>query len=222
MQTTPCNIWKELSKEIKFNFYENKKNSKKINFTKFKKYILENTTEKDLIIINCGHFIPTEKIGKNPLKTWELGCKLADYLNKNERFSKISLIINDLVISKENRKNIELPEKYSKLLKKYNLELLNHSLDNNLYSEKKCANRYSIQKKSKKWNIYPKNTITNYCESAIIYYYRDIIKQKATKSIWITPKCSYNNLINATEKYKKYENKKFKNYIYFTTNNCFK
>ncbi|MDD3178152.1 MAG: hypothetical protein PHR26_01405 [Candidatus ainarchaeum sp.] len=70
--------------------------------------------------------------------------------------------------------------------------------------------------------LYPKNTITNYCESAIVYYYRDIIKQNATKSIWITPKCSYINLINATEKYKKYENKNFKNYIYFITNNCFK
>ena len=217
MKEEVCTQWKELSK-IDFSFYDSKEDSKKkISKREFFKFVKDNLNEKDKVIINGGTFIPSTKKSKNALKTWKLSCNLANELNKKGIDSKVSLIIDDLPFTSEERKEIkiELPKEYKKYARKLNIETINP------YTEKVCANRYSSQKKSKKWQLYPKENKLNYCISTIIYYLRDTLEKGTTTNIWVAPKCSSQNLIKAIDYFNRYE-KKSRNLAFFYTNNCFK
>ncbi|MFW6283662.1 MAG: hypothetical protein ACOC1P_06460, partial [Minisyncoccales bacterium] len=81
-----CTKWKELSK-LDFNYYNSITNKKsEINFEQFSDEILQYLKNKN-VVVNGGHFIPNsddyEDIGRNPIKTWTLACKLVKHLQGN-------------------------------------------------------------------------------------------------------------------------------------------
>lgn len=110
--------------------------------------------------------------------------------------------------------NKKVPDKFLEIAKEYNVNIIG------VYTEKKLANKFSSQKQSTKWNIYGEE-ITNLCVQAIISYLRDIKKQGVKVSIWITPKCTHKNLIDAIRMFNKKEGG-IRNICYFYTDNCFK
>jgi len=235
MKKGRCIAWKKLSK-IDFNLYDSKTGKKKdISFDYLSNLLLtkeEHRMPYKKIVVNGGHFIPNlrsqDKIGKNPLKTWELACQLVEKLRAMGFDAYISLIINDLPFTPKEREkiSIDLPKPYEKLMEKHGLSydhierIINYSnTENQVYVEKKLANRFIHQKASQKWNVYGEE-INNYCIQAIIAYFRDIIKQDTEVSIWILPKCAQENIIKAIKIFNKKE-KVLRNICYFETNNCF-
>ncbi len=235
MKKGRCVIWKELSK-INFNLYDSKTNKKtKIKFDDLSNLLLNKQGHKltrKKVVVNGGHFIPDlknqDKIGKNPLKTWELACQLVEKLRAMEFDAYVSLIINDLPLTTKERQklSVDLPKPFEKIMEKYGLSydhimrIMNYSnIENQVYVEKKLANRFIHQKASQKWNVYGEE-INNYCVQAIIAYFRDVIKQDANVSIWITPKCAHENLIKAIEIFNKKE-EGLRNICFFETDNCY-
>lgn len=208
-----CVVWEEQGK-INFNFFDSKENKTK-NVSDFEEEIAKITGK---VVINGGHYIPDlkqGKLGKNPIKTWEFACSLAKDFSDRGTDASTSLILNDLPFTPNERKKINkrVPNKFLDIAKKYNINIIG------VYTEKKLANKFASQKQSTKWNIYGEE-ITNLCVQAIISYLRDIKKQGAKVSIWITPKCSHKNLIDAIKIFNKKEGG-IRNICYFYTNNCF-
>jgi len=235
MVKSRCVVWKDLCK-INFNLYDTKSNKKsKISFDELSNLLLDKQGHKltrKRVVVNGGHFIPNlknqDKLGKSPLKTWELACQLVEKLRAMEFDAYISLMINDLPFTPSERKRLtfNLPKPFKKLMEKYGLSydhvirIMTYSnVENQVYIEKKLANRFVHQKASQKWNVYGEE-INNYCIQAIIAYFRDIIKQGANVSIWISPKCAHENLIKAIKIFNKKE-KGLRNICYFETDNCF-
>ncbi|MBM3228581.1 hypothetical protein FJZ20_01720 [Candidatus Pacearchaeota archaeon] len=235
MAKSRCPIWKELSK-IDFNLYDSNTNKKgEISFDELSNLLLDKEGQRlpyKKIVVNGGHFIPNlknqEKIGKNPLRTWELACQLVGKLRAMGFDAYTSLIINDLPFTPVERKKIstDLPKRYEKLMERYGLSydhiirIMNYSkIKDQVYTEKKLANRFFKEKRIEEWEDYEEE-ISNYCIQAIITYLLDILKQNTSVSIWIVPKCTHKNLINAIQIFHKKE-KRLRNICYFITNNCY-
>jgi len=221
-----CSVWREYSK-IDYNFFDGRKTSQ-IDLEDFKNKVL-NLEGK--IAINAGHYIPDSKnwnnIGKNPLKTWEIACGLASELLKNGKEVYISMLINDLSLSTKDRTKMsyKLAEPFVSILKKYGLSESNVIYDlankNSVYAEKRMANRVDYNlRRTKKMENYDKKDLNNYCKEAIVGYLQDIKKQDINNSVWIIPKCSHGNLIQAISIFDKAEGG-LNNFIYFETLNCF-
>jgi hypothetical protein len=218
--------WKK-SSNTDFNFYYNGKKSE-TDFLNLKEQLLKTTGN---IVINAGHFIPDinnpNKIGKNPLKTWDMACFLSSVLLKDKRKVNLTLLINDLPLTIEQREKIsfKLAKPYLKILKKYQLSesiVLYDSVNKNqLYAEKRLANRIDyLLRKTKRMSDYTRQELDNYCKLAIVGYLQDIKKQGAKISVWIAPKCSHKNLIEAVEIFNKAEDG-LSHFLYFETLNCF-
>lgn len=231
-----CEVWKEQSK-IDFNFYYSELPKKKeISFDEISDLLLYKNGNKitnKKIVINGGHIIPNlknqAKVGKNPLETWTLACRLTEKLRAMEFDANLSLIINDLPFTPEERKKIKLilPKPYEKIMEKYGLKYdhvqrIMHnskSAGEEVYTEKKLANRAAKEKDMDKWNEYKKE-IDNYCVQSLLTYFLDSQRQGAETIIFIVPKCSSGNLIKAINIFQRKE-KKVRIICYFVTNNCF-
>jgi hypothetical protein len=222
-----CPVWQEESK-INFNTYNSL--ADKTEQKKFEDFIgdLERrlTGSEEITVINGGHYIPSvyapKEIGKNALETWNISCYAAKRLQDKEIDARVSLMINDLPLSAEERQNVsyEIPEEFKKVAESYGVKIMNCSTDQERpYSEKRCSNRFSQMEHQKCWQKYPIE-MKEHCINAIIFYLRDIKKQGAKHSVWIPPKCSHKNMIKALQLYTKYEGG-VENDCYFETNNCF-
>ncbi len=181
--------------------------------------------------INAGHYIPDLKnwdnIGKNPLKTWEIACILVSELLKNDKKAYVSMLINDLSLSVKDREKMsyKLAKPFLDILKKYKLSEKNIIFDlvnkDCVYAEKRMANRVDYNlRKTKRMEKYNEKDLNNYCKEAIIGYLQDIKKQDINNSVWIIPKCSHGNLMQAINIFDKAEDG-LNNIIYFETLNCF-
>jgi len=224
-----CPVWEEQSK-ISFNTYDARTDATGsqdlFGFISKLEKELEGTEGK--VVINGGHFIPNignpDAVNGNPRETWNMACYTAKRLQARGIDARVSVIINDLPISAEDRQKMpySIPEAFLKVAHNYGVSIMNDSSDKErAYSEKRCANSFGRDETRAKYaSIYPEK-IKNYCVSAIIDYLRDIQKQGATKSIWITPKCSWKNMIEALKLYTKHEGG-VQNECYFETPNCFK
>ncbi len=233
MKNSLCTVWKNLC-QIDFNFYESKSRKKmKIPLGELNKVILREIGKPEgggCVVVNGGHYLPNtetpQKIGKNPLATWDAACGLTLLLKEKGFDAKISLMTNDVGLPAETRKELTLnvPLPYTKTMQKYGLkasDLMNYSnKPKEVYSEKKLANRYIHQKQKKKWNLYKKGEVDNYCSAAFIPYFRDVVKQGADFSVWVMCKCASQNLIKAIELFSDREGG-LRNICYFYTNNCF-
>ena len=116
--------------------------------------------------------------------------------------------------------NIVVPKKFKEIADKEGVRILNYS-DNphKPFTEKKLANKFSSQKKSKKWDVYGEE-ISNMCVQAIIAYQRDLKKQGAVLGVWIVPKCTHHNLIESLKIFEDEEDH-LRTICYFETPNCF-
>jgi hypothetical protein len=222
-----CPVWEEQSK-IGFNTYTS--NSDKTEQKNFEEFAGDLETKlqgsKGIIVINGGHYIPSTtnsmQINRNSICTWNLACQTAKKLQDAKLDARVSLMINDLPLSPEERKaiNYEIPAEYKQIAEGYGVEIINNSVDQTMpYSEKKGSNRFGQMEHSKCWQIYPM-PMTEHCVNAIIFYLRDISKQGAQHSVFITPKCSHKNMIKALQLYSEYEGG-IDNECYFETPNCF-
>ena len=197
-----CSKWEELSK-IKFN-YQNfeEKMKKEITLECFKEEILKSVKGKK-VVINAGHFIPNsedyEDTGKNPLRTWKIGCELVRYLKSNKVDAKISLMLNDIELITDSRKvifekHLHLPKSFSKILNENKLTkkdiLRCHWNDDEIYTEKRLSNRMEhLIKRNKLDKKYQK--ADSHCVSALIMYYLDLLEQGINTSVFIAPKCTH-------------------------------
>ena len=179
------------------------------------------------LAINAGHFIPDTKnekyIGKNPLLLWDLACQIVNKIPN----SYLSVLINDLPLTVEERKGLKLdvPEQYKNILAKHdlseNIVIKDSANKNSVYAEKRLANRIDWQlRRSNKLNNYSEDDLNNYCKEAIIGYLLDIEKQEAEVSLWLLPKCCTENYVVAINCYKK-AGGKIINIVYFETDNCY-
>lgn len=218
-----CGIWKELCK-IDYNFYDSKDGkTKKIDQDNIGRILLSQVNENDKVVINGGHYIPFKTPSKNAISTWKFACDIAKFLSQNNVNVSVSLMVNDVKLREDEKKKnlLKLPEIYATYINKNNIQITYYSNSKQeVYSEKKCANRFESKKFKKKWDLYCHTKVNNYCISSTITYLRDIIKQGATISIWISPKCSWHNLIESIELFNQHEHK-FRNFVYFYTDNCF-
>ncbi|MGV8151566.1 MAG: hypothetical protein ACP5OG_00640 [Candidatus Nanoarchaeia archaeon] len=226
-----CNAWQEQCR-INFNNYNANKGIK--SNRRFEDLVASLSNElrgKDgTTVINGGHYIPNadnQEIASNAIQTWEMACYTAKNLLMQGIDSKVSLIINDLPLDSQQRASLDyrIPKIFQKIANEYQVEIMNTSLEKDRpYSEKRCSNGFSNQQERKWAKELMPIEIRDHCKAAIIYYIRDIAKQGATTSIWITPKCSHKNLTEALDVYHKYEFPKTKdkvnNIAYFETNNC--
>lgn len=223
MKTPRCVVWKEHG-DIAFNFFDNHGKTEKLSKKEFYNFLEKELPHfKGKIVVNGGHFIPSinsNEVGKNPTETWEFACSLSKWFLDKGYDSYVSLIINDLPFTPEERKKLSylLPKTYADIVKKFGVKLMTYS-GVQQYAEKKLANKFSSQSKSNKWNVYGEE-ITNLCVQAIIAYSRDIKKQGAGVSIWITPKCTHKNLIDGLKIFDDKEGD-LRNILYFETDNCF-
>jgi hypothetical protein len=227
-----CSKWEKLS-AIDFNYYDSeKKDSKKLTLIDFKKNLVEVSKNKK-IVINSGHFIPNnndyEDIGKNPSKTWRLGCELIRKLKDNDIDASVSLMLNDIDLTIEARKIIferylMIPDKFLKIISKNKLlidDVFRCGWNNEIiFSEKKLSNRLThlIQRgKLKKKYVFA----NNYCVSALVMYFLDLIEHGVDISVFIMPKCAWHNYKNAVDLFEKLNGKKLQHICYLETPNCF-
>jgi hypothetical protein len=227
-----CIKWKELSK-LDFNYVNSITNKKSvINFKQFSDEILQDLKNKN-VVVNGGHFIPNsddyEDIGKNPIKTWILACKLVKHLKENEINAKISLMLNDIELTNDSRKkvfenHIHLPKKFEEILEKNKLsekDVLQCCWNQEIiFTEKKLSNRIEhLIRRNKIDKNYEE--ADDYCVSALTMYYLDLIEQKIDVSIIIMPKCGWPNFERSIKLFTKLNKHKFYHIAYFETPNCF-
>ena len=226
-----CTKWKELCK-IDFNAYIAETDKKRsILFNDFSEKVSLSLKQKN-VVVNGGHFIPNsddyEDIGENSIKTWTLACQLVKKLKDSKINAKISLIINDIGLTNESRKiifdnHIKLPEKYIEHM--YNNGLnktdIQHCGWNNdsIYSQKKLSNRIEHMIRRRKINQ-KYEEVHDYCVSALIMYYLDLIEQEMDVSFFISPKCAWLNLKSSIDLFQKTSKSKLIHRFYFETNNC--
>jgi hypothetical protein len=223
-----CSVWQEQSK-IPYSIYSAKTDS--TGSEEFFEFV--SNLEKQLqdvegsVVINGGHYIPfdssSDYLPKNAKQTWNQACYIAKRLQGNGIDAKVSLLINDLPLSHEERAKLDysVPRAFQNVAENYGVEIMTSAANKGCaHSEKKGANRFSRYEERATWNIYPQK-VTSYCIGAIIDYLRDIKSQGATESVWVTPKCSSKNMLDALRMYTKYEGG-VGNQCYFDTPNCFK
>lgn len=228
----PCSKWKELN-TMNFNYFDSQKKENKTKSPKELKTSLLELKKEKKVAINAGHFIPNndnwEDIGKNPKKTWQLGCELIETLKNNNLKAKISLMLNDIDLTTEARgilfnKQIEMPKSFLEIMKKSNLSKKNilHCGWNNeeIFTEKKLSNRLDHLIKRKKIDEKYKNA-RNYCVSALTMYFLDLLDQKIDISIMIIPKCAWANYKKAVDFFEKTNKGELKHICYLETPNCF-
>lgn len=220
-----CTKWVDSSK-INYNFFDShKKKETTVSFDDLVEILQKMKKEK--IVINSGHFIPDVSdpnyMGKNPLKLWDTACQIATQFPN----CFLTVLINDLPLSTEDRKHMsyELPPQFLEILKKYNLDknrvIFDSSNKNSIYAEKRLSNRIDWQlRKGDKMKNYNEKEMENYCVEAIVGYLQDIKKQGATVSLWILPKCSHENYLNAIKMFEKHEGG-LVHLAYFDTTNCY-
>ena len=201
------------------------------NFKVFSNKVVKYLKNKS-IVVNAGHFIPNsddyEDIGRNPTKTWSLGCQLVKSLKEKNINAKISLMLNDIGLTKKSRKiifkKIQLPKKFKRILKKHGLtekDVLPCGWNKEVnFTEKKLSNRIEhLIRRNKINKKYEK--ADNYCISALVMYYLDLIEQKIDTSIFILPKCSWQNFQQSINLFRKLNKSKLDHIAYFETSNCF-
>ena len=226
-QNITCPVWQEQG-NIDFNAYEAKtdttSNQSLDSFVGDLESRLQG--EKQMVVVNGGHYIPNleypQAIGKNALQTWETACQIANRLSNRGIDARVSLMINDLPLSPEQRASLsyEMPEQLTRIAESYGVQIMNTQSDKSRpYSEKRCSNRFQQMERNKKILTYPIEMNTH-CVNAIIFYLRDIAKQGATYSVMITPKCANKNVIRSLQLYTQYEGG-VGNSVYFETPNCF-
>ncbi|MCK5176649.1 MAG: hypothetical protein KAQ92_02900, partial [Candidatus Aenigmarchaeota archaeon] len=142
--------------------------------------------------------------------------------------AKLSLIINDIDLTNESRKNffdnhIKLPEKYIEIMhnKDLNKNDIQHCGWNKdiIYTQKKLSNRIEHLIRRRKINQKYEEA-HDYCVSALIMYYSDLIEQGINVSIFILPKCSWLSLKSSIDLFQKTSKSKLIHRSYFETNNC--
>ncbi len=220
-----CTKWIESSK-IDYNFFDSRK--KKETTVSFDDLLATvKKLKKEKIVINSGHFIPDVSdpnyMGKNPLKLWDIACQIAAKFDN----CYLTVLINDLPLNTEDRKHMSygIPPQYAEIMKKYNLGkdriIFDSANKNCIYAEKRLSNRIDwLLRKTDKLKNYNEKEMENYCVEAIVGYLQDIKKQGATISLWLLPKCSHENYLNATKMFDKNESGLI-HLVYLETTNCY-
>ena len=222
-----CN-WEEKSK-IDFNFYDSKKDIvSNIGLGNLLEIL---SVVKDKMVINGGHYIPNlldqNQIGKNSIEEWKTACCLTTFLNTKKDEVFLSILINDLPFSEQERKEIitNTPLPYQNIMADFCLSeknLIFDSIRKTNYTEKRLANRLPKQLKrgmQKFKGTYSKDMLKNYCITAIIAYLEDIRDQGVKTSVFILPKCCHQNTIEAVRVFKNLRND-IRIFVFFETSNC--
>lgn len=227
-----CSKWEKLS-AIDFSYYDSEKDdARELSLNDFRKKLIGLAKNKK-VVINSGHFIPNnddyEDIGKNPAKTWRLGCELVKKLKDKKIDGSISLMLNDIDLTSEAKKVIfekylRMPEKFLKIINKNKLstdDIFRCGWNNDIiFTEKKLSNR--LEHLIRRGKLKKKYVLANnYCVSALVMYFLDLIERGVDISVFIMPKCAWHNYKNAVDLFEKLNGKKLQHICYLETPNCF-
>jgi hypothetical protein len=220
--------WEEKS-QINFNFYNSEKDAvSNITLGELLEFL---SNQFGKMVISGGHYIPNlsdqNQVGSNSLKGWETACRLVSGLKTGDNDISLSILINDLPFSVAERQQLltSTPQPYQRTMVDLGLgkgDLTFDSIRKTNYTEKRLANRLpkQIRKGVKKLDeVYSREMFRNYCITAIVAYLENIREQGAKISVWVLPKCSQQNVIEAIRIFKN-RRSDLKSFVFFETANC--
>ena len=228
-----CLEWKHLSHEFTHNFFDSGTNEIGTKtFNELADYIIK-ICKNNRIVVTGGHLIPNPRnyddVGRGPAETWDLACQLVKILQNNNIDSKLSLTLNDIDLKVDSReiifnKFLRLPRPFMEIAQKNRLDsnkdLIHCSFNGDkIFSEKKLSNRTRYLVRRKKI-LDKKFEGKNYCHSALISYFIDLVEQNIDASIIIFPICSWINTKQSIDIFNEL-NASFRHVCYFKTSNCF-